>query len=367
MRRLRRHTSALVVATALALAVVVAVLLGGGARTTDPLDPDNPDPDGAQAVARVLSDRGVQVEVARDAAALDAVDVDAGTTVVVTGTEALGRSTAEGLLRAAAPGRLVVVDARPGALDALGLAAEPVAVDPGDGLAAGCGTPALAGLVLATDTATAYDAPGCFGSRGRAVVAEVGGVTLLGAGQALSNDQVLRADNAAVALRLLGQGQRLVWYVPSVGDLEGGDAVGLSGLVPRWVAPGLVLAVVVLLAVVLWRGRRLGRLSVEPLPVAVSAVETTLSRGRLYHHASDRGHAARALREAARRRGAARLRLPVGAGLDVVAEQVAARTGRSAADVARLLDPDSPAPGTDRDLIALAGALAELDREVRTP
>ncbi len=38
---------------------------------------------------------------------------------------------------------------------------------------------------------------------------------LFGADQALTNDQILRADNAAVALRLLGQDDRLVWYVPS--------------------------------------------------------------------------------------------------------------------------------------------------------
>ena len=46
---------------------------------------------------------------------------------------------------------------------------------------------------------------------------------LFGAGEALTNDQVLRADNAAVALRLLGQDDDLVWYVPTYDDLAGDD------------------------------------------------------------------------------------------------------------------------------------------------
>ena len=42
----------------------------------------------------------------------------------------------------------------------------------------------------------------------------------------------------------------------------------------------------------LWRGRRLGPLVVEPLPVVVKAVESTQGRGRLYRRVRDRAHAA---------------------------------------------------------------------------
>ena len=63
---------------------------------------------------------------------------------------------------------------------------------------------------------------------------------LFGADQALTNDQILRADNAAVALRLLGQDERLVWYVPSLDDLVGDDGVSLQSLLPRWIRPALV-------------------------------------------------------------------------------------------------------------------------------
>ncbi len=59
----------------------------------------------------------------------------------------------------------------------------------------------------------------------------------------------------------------------------------------------------------LWRGRRLGPLATEPLPVVVKAIETTRSRGRLYRKSGDRAHAADALRSATRARAATRLRL----------------------------------------------------------
>ena len=190
---------------------------------------------------------------------------------------------------------------------------------------------------------------------------------LFGADQALTNDQVLRADNAAVALRLLGQDRRLVWYVPSLGDLTGDDGVSLRTLLPRWVMPGLALLAVVMLVVIVWRARRLGPLAVEPLPVVVRAVETTRSLGRLYRRAGDREHAAEALRRAARARLAERLRLGSTTPADVLAREVARRTGRAEPDVVAVLGPAGVVPSSDRDLINLARQLAELDREVRRP
>jgi hypothetical protein len=191
---------------------------------------------------------------------------------------------------------------------------------------------------------------------------------LLGAAEALTNDQVLRADNAAAVLRLLGQGDRLVWYVPSVDDLVGDDGVSLGTLLPRWIRPGTWLVGAALLALILWRGRRLGALATEPLPVVVKAIETTRSRGRLYRKAGDRGHAAEALRAAARTRVAERLRMGAGArDVDALVRDVAQHVGRPVAEIDALLGHGAGTPETDHDLITLAGQLAELDREVRRP
>jgi hypothetical protein len=363
----RRHRSTLAIGLGLVVAVAVAAWLGTGTRTATPMDPDNPGPDGTRALARVLGDEGVDVQAARGADELESLEVDGQTSVVVVLPEYLGTSTIDRLLDHAADAHsVIVVGAGPGVADALGAPQGGAETALGDGRASGCDDPRFEGLTLEVDRALLYPDGTCFDGKGGAVVAEPEeGLTLFGADQALTNDQVLRADNAAVALRLLGQDERLVWYVPSIDDLVGDDGVSLESLLPHWVRPGLALGLVVLVALVVWRARRLGPLATEPLPVVVRAVETTRSLGRLYRRSGDRGHAAEALRRAARARLAERLRLGSTASPDAVVREVARRTGRPADAVARLLAPGGDVPSSDRDLITLAKDLAQLDREVR--
>lgn len=349
------------------LAVLVVFLVGGRPSTSTPLDPDNPGPSGAQAVARVLDDQGVDVRVARGADALDAQALGPQATVVVTSTYLLGQSTADRLLADLGGARLVVVEPEPGAVEALGLDAPSFSVATGGDREASCDDPLLDGLSIGVDLVTEYDAPdGCFpGEHGTVAAYPRSGVVLLGAGELLSNEQVLRADNAAVALRLLGQSRTLVWYVPDVADLVGGDGVSLRTLVPDWIFPGLWIGGATVVALLLWRARRLGPLVTEPLPVTVKAIETARSRGRLYRRAGDRRHAARALRRAARRTLAARLHLPPGTDPAALVGDVARHVGRPPAQVAALIDDDAPAPATDQDLVALATGLTALEEEVR--
>lgn len=279
--RWARHRSSALVLAGLVAAVVVVVALGpGGLRTSGPLDPDNPDPAGARALARVLEQQGIEVSVARGADALDAAGVGEGTTVLVTSTDQLGASTTRRLLRESRDARLVLAGPGPGTTRALGVARLPYAVSLSGPRPARCADPRLAGLEIEVDQALEYPgAGGCFpGRHGALVVEPRAGVVLLGAADALSNDQILRADNAAAVLRLLGQDRRLVWYVPSVDDLVGGDGVSLATLLPRWLRPALWLGTIAVLALIAWRARRLGPLVTEPLPVVVKAIETTRSR-----------------------------------------------------------------------------------------
>jgi len=365
--QLRRHRSTLVVGLGLLVALVVAVWLGTGTQTSTPMDPDNAGPDGTRALARVLGDDGVDVLVARDADALEQLKVDDRTTVVVVLPYYLGSSTIERLREHTSGAHsVVVVGAGPGIADALGVPGGGSQVRLDHARESGCDDPRFEGLSLQVDDTTVYPDGECFDGKGGAVVTEPqGGVLLFGAEQALTNDQILRSDNAAVALRLLGQDERLVWYVPSLDDLVGDDGVSLRSLLPRWLWPGLALAVVAMVSVIVWRGRRLGPLAVEPLPVVVRAVETTRSLGRLYRRSGDRGHAAESLRRAARARLAERLRLGSGIAPTALAREVARRTGRPEPEVIALLGPASGVPSSDRDLITLARQLAELDREVR--
>jgi Domain of unknown function (DUF4350) len=364
----RHRTTALIGAGTLA-ALVVAVVLGTSNRTSAAHDPDNPGGTGARAVARVLAAEGVDVEVARSADALEAVDVDAGTTVLVTSPDNLGRSTARRLLAHAGDAMVVVADPGRGAVAALGVDVDGTRGVPDEARPAGCtdaGLDALGGLAIDVDRATAWPTTtGCFGGPdGWWLASAADGLLLLGAPGILENDQVLRADNATAALRLLGQEERLVWYVPDLADLSGDDGVSLRTLLPPWLLPAVWLVGLATVALVWWRGRRLGPLATEPLPVTVRALETTHARGRLYRDAGDRAHAVRALRQHTRTAAAAHLRLPP-RDTDALVRDVARAVGRPAGEVAALLGDDAPPPRTDDELIRLAGALAELDREVR--
>jgi hypothetical protein len=364
----RRHRSTLAIAAALLAALALVVLTQGTVARDAELDPDNPGPEGAQAVARVLEEQGVTVEVARTADALDDARLDADSLVVVTSSRDLGASSTERLL--ASVGRagagLVVVDPSSALLGELGVDGDGVRLDDSEDVPAACDDPTYDGLGLSVDTAAALPLDGCFGDT---LVAdgEIGGPgpTLLGAGELLSNDQVLRADNAAIALRLLGGRDRLIWYVASPDDQVADDGVGLTSLLPRWVLPGVGILVLSTLLLVLWRVRRLGPLAAEPLPVVVKAIETTRSRGRLYRRSGDRAHAADALRSATRARCAARLRLGAGTDEAMLVRDVARHLGRPEAEVAALVGASAAAPGSDRDLIDLANDLAALEEEVR--
>jgi hypothetical protein len=363
----RRHRTAVLLTVAVLAALGVAALTAGRPTTTATYDPDNPGPGGARATVEVLRDQGVEVEVVRDAAELEAQAVTEATTVVVTSSELLGDSTVDRLLRHVGRAPLVVVEPGPGTTESLGVSSLPRATRPTGPVPADCTDPALDGLQVEVDGALAFEAPGCFGvEEGRLLVRPRAGLTLLGAGEALRNDQVLRADNAAAVLRLLGQQPRLVWYVPDLTDLVGDDGVSLQTLLPSWLRPAFLLVVVAALALVGWRARRLGPLAVEPLPVVVRALETTRSRGRLYRRAGARDHAADSLRRATRRRLATTLAVadPDDPGL---LDHLAARLDRPRDALAALLDPAALPPTHDRDLIALAAELAALEEEVRRP
>lgn len=370
--RWRRTRGRAMGALALVLALGAAIWANGdGQEYPDPLDPRNPGPEGAQALAQVLGDEGVDVTIARSADQLEAARVGRNTTVVVTSTDYLSPNTLERLREHAAPGRLVLVEPSYSLVQEIDGDQTTLPLPAGE-VEAACDRPvdgiALEGLSIEVDQATGYAGAGCFPAGGGsvAVADRDDDVLLFGAGQALSNDQVLRADNAAVALRLLGNDDRLIWYVPDPTDAETDEAVTLESLLPDWIGPALWMVTLACIGLILWRFRRLGPLSTEPLPVVVRAVETTRSRGRMYRKSRDRTHAAQALRSATCTALAARLRLDRGADPRSVAEATARHLGRPVDDLeALLLNGHRPPPATDQELVRLAQELARLRREVR--
>ena len=390
----RRRGTAYVAVVGLGVLLLVLLALSAQ-RPTSPLDPDGSGPEGARALAQVLGERGVDVEVVRSVDALEATRPTPDTTVLVGDPTNLGPGATERLALASRPaGRLVLVGVDGEQLRQLGM---PVRAFPGSGgdLVARCASEVArdSDVVTAWDTRYLVDdgapATTCFvlpdpddttgepapdGGLGAAMVelpetSEHPPTVVVGYGPAWSNELVTDDSHAGTAVRALGSTSRLVWYQPGPGDLVApgpGEAGGSGGAVwPPWAGPASVLVgvAVVLLAVV--RGRRLGRLVREPLPVVVRAIETTESRGRLYRRAGDRERAAAVLRAGTAQRLTARLALARGAAPTALVRAVSAAAGRPAAEVADILF--GPPPHDDASLIQLAQQLTALEEGARHP
>jgi hypothetical protein len=187
-------------------------------------------------------------------------------------------------------------------------------------------------------------------------------VTVLGTADFMTNSGLLEEGNAALAMNLAGSHPRLIWYAPqrSEGESEGGATI--SDLIPdhvTWIVLQLCL-VVALLAV--WKGRRIGPLVAEQLPVVVRASETVEGRGRLYRsrRASDR--AAEALRTATLQRMLTRLGLGHNSAPPAVVQAVAERCALNPQAVAHTLF--GPPPASEADLVTLAHDLDNIERQV---
>jgi len=366
-----------VVALILVLSVAATLLSPAGDANTDDLDPTNAGPSGARGLARVLSSQGVTVIVARSQSELLEQRVDAATTVAVTNTLHLSGRTAKSVLahtRSAAS--LVLLKPDPDVTEGMGL---PVTSHLTNltGARAGCQGAGLGASFRLARAERAYDktaagsgARTCFADKansGGALLTLPGDpgrprVTLLGDDSLITNGAILEADNAAIALHLLGSSDRLIWYIPSLADIAASDGTSRS-IAPVWFRPGLVLVTSAVVFLCLWRGRRLGRLVIEPLPVVVRAVETTESRGRMYRKSRDRTRAMAVLQLATRRRLAAYLGLPASCAVSTVAAAAAAVSGRNYHDVLELLS--SPATSDDSSLLERANTLTQLEKEVR--
>jgi hypothetical protein len=361
------------------VAVIVFAVTRPREREIDFLSPTSGSPDGARAVVNVLRDQGVDVEPATTLAEVRAVDSDpAATTLLLYDAYlVLGEDQHRELLRLA--DRVVVLDAVDTELDVF---APGVIYDSngfGQTFRADCDLPAaqkaetVAGSPYLYDSGEAdNDVTGCFetGDGLHAVVdtrTSGADVTIVGISQVFTNSRILDAGNAAFALNLVGEHETLIWYRPDLSELDSGEIPTAVGLTPPWVTPLILLVLLFGLAAAIWRGRRLGALVTERLPVVVRANETMEGRARLYERAGSREHALDSLRIGAISRLAKLSGLPRRATFDEVIDAVAALTGRSRDDLSALLV--DRIPGSDGDLVELSDDLllleAELTRIVR--
>jgi hypothetical protein len=367
-RGVRGRWRAARVPIAIGLVVVLAgVVLAAFADSTERglLNPEAVDPAGSRAVAELLRDQGVTVEVARTAA--DVRAAGRGVTVLVPFPERLA-DLQLGVLRDSAAD-LVVVAPGPDVLAALAPTAETTSrYEPVDVREPGCDLreARVAGPVeLGGELYRGEGAVGCYASEGGAALLRVPGdrtITIIGAPNLLVNGALAREGNASLALALLGANPQLLWFLPLPEGPAAGEQRTLGELVaPGWVWGTVQLGVAAALAM-LWRARRLGPVVTEPLPVVVRSAEAVEGRARMYRRAGAREHAAQVLREASRARLVPVLGLPEPAEPAAVAEAIAARTGRPAAAVIALLY--GAAPVADAGLVALADELDRVEMEV---
>ncbi|MEN3540515.1 DUF4350 domain-containing protein [Microbispora sp. ZYX-F-249] len=370
--RARRTAWVTLLAALVLLAAALPILLSGGPSGGRALDPEDTSLQGGAALARLLQAHGVQVaRVETPAAAVAAAGPH--TLLLVSEASLLSRDAA-GRIAVAFGDRLVVGSVpyldvlapgvrRQGAARTRSRAPEcalPEAVRAGHAYTGGVsltGPPGATGCYPEGDghTLVRYTEDGDT-------------VTVLGDASFLTNLRLAEDGNAALALNLAGARAKLVWLAAPDDSAETGggtdeEARSLGDLIPAGVKWAVVQLAVAVAVAALWRGRRLGPVVAERLPVVVRAAETVEGRGRLYRSRRARDRAALALRAAAADRLAPRLGLPRTATPEEVAVAAAARTGRDPEPVLTLLC--GPPPGDDTALVALAAHLDTLERQVR--
>ncbi len=360
------------------VAVLLVVLLGGlvlalatGDEPGRRLDPRSPAPSGSRAVAELLRDQGVTVDLVTTSAAMVRT-TRPGDTLLVVDPDLLVDSQVE-LVRSSGADLVLLAPVAPDRY-LPGIRAE--ATDPGV-RTPGCTLRVARRAGVADAGAVAFDVTDadlgdprlCYSKDGLPSlvqgIVEGRPVTLLGAASPLTNARLDDEGNAALALGLLGARPRVVWYLPSTTDIPASAQQSFYDLVPDGVWWGLVEVAIAVLLLALWRARRLGPVVVEPLPVVVRAAETVEGRARLYRRSGARGQAAEALRAGVRNRLGTALGLPRQAAPPAVVTAVAARAGQSGQVVAGLLY--GAAPADDGALVRLADDLDALEREVRRP
>ncbi|WP_406047797.1 DUF4350 domain-containing protein [Kribbella sp. NBC_00889] len=360
----------LLVTGVIVLAAIV-VLIATTARTSGPFSPDSTEPEGARALATLLGNHGVKV-TGTDVLD-DAVQAGSGKTLLI-GPE--GQLDRDDWQRIADAGWSHVILIRPGtrALEVLAPGVEDNGqILSSDSREPDCDLPAAVKAGTVTVGGSTYSAPdgaqACYGDgiNNTVIRVESNGriVDVVGTTRSFTNEQLAEDGNAALALNLIGTDRELTWYLPQWESSGFGDDEDSPPLVPpdiRYIGWALAFAVLV---VALWRGRRLGPVVAERLPVIVHAAETTEGRARLYRRSRARDRAAAALRESALGKLHEAHGIPRRADPSAVVATVAARTGRDPAMLYELLYGLPPL--SDAALMSLSHELDVLTQEVRHP
>ncbi len=362
----RRLRWAVGIAAALTLVVLAMVVTVGRANRQQADDPRSTTSSGAGALGVLLAAEGVTITpTARVDDAVAAQGADRA--LVVANADRLSEEDAQRLLTAGY-GRVILLRPSSSALVRFGVrAAGRVATDQVPEPSCPVAAAEEAGSIVLDDARAGFVATepaefSCYpledGGHAYLRVGTMAGTTVELVSGGISNELLDQPGNAAFGMNVFGGQATVTWLMARRGSADGPTA---PSLLPPWWPIALAQAAVAFGVVAVWRGRRLGPIMTEPLPVTVRAAETIEGHGRLYHRLNAYDRAANALRAGA----VGRLSRAYGHADDPLALSavLADRTGLDPVRVRRMLIDAHPS--TDDDLVNLARDLDRLEQEAR--
>ena len=284
------------------LFVIVASMLPTAGYNNAPVGIRNKEGDGARALAQVLGDHGISV---REVNAQQAASVDENTTLVVVFPARMTDSMAQ------------AIETRTNVVY-VGLEEEHGSHSPylqglrsqreyssKTWLTPGC-TSDIAGRtqhLQASDYVLSGPASGwqlCFSDDGKSYAyAERSDSdrfrALIPDSLRLRNRAITEGGNAALAINTIGRTPKVAWYSPTRSDTPTGTSQDGMPASP-YLMPAFLMIIAACLLAGLARGRRLGPLTSERLPIEVPASETLIGKARLMRSQRAYEHAAQALR-----------------------------------------------------------------------
>ncbi len=363
-----RSTRWVLLALALIVGVATVTTYLTAPRPGGPMDPESTSPHSARALVTILREHGVDVIAAGDIAAVERA-ARPGTLILVAQTFYLNDDDVLRRLAALPGDRLLVA---PVSRTREKLASQ---IRPDGQTTFGDSKPdcdlreAQRAGEVQLGMADRYESTGkvpvtrCYGGALVRYTDHGREVTVVSVEDFMTNAGLLKQGNAALAMNLAGSHPRLIWYAPQHSEGAGSSGgAGLISLIPGQVGWIVLQLCVVIAALAVWKGRRIGPLVAERLPVVVRASETVEGRGRLYRSRRARDRAAEALRTAALQRITPRIGLGGDAAPHAVVTAVAERCGASPQAVGHTLF--GPPPANDADLVNLAHELDNIERQV---
>jgi len=336
-------------------------------RVGGPMDPGSTSGNGTHALVTLLREHGVDVVEAPDVAAAERA-ARPGTLIVVLQTlQLLDKDVVRRL--GDLPGDRLLVAPTSSTREALAPRIAIAGAVPFGGSEPGCdlreaNRAGAAQLDMSDQYESVDDFPvtSCYDGALVRYTDDGRSVTVVGSSEFMTNAGLLTAGNAALAMNLAGTHPRVIWYAPQRRQGESDAGAEISDLIPPAVGWILIQLCLTIALVAVWRGRRLGPLVAERMPVVVRASETVEGRGRLYRSRRARDRAAMALRTAALQRMLPRLGLSNNAEAPAIVSAVAQRSGSHAQTLAHTLF--GPPPQSDDDLVNLARELDNIERQV---